>query len=506
MADALLWIVLALQAAAIGLILVLWRRGGRAIESPQTEAKLLALAQGQERSERLLREETAKAREETAGSAKHLREEVGTSLRTIQEMVLKSIGEISLVQKNQLEAFSAQLGKLSEANQNAARQNREEAGASLKAFNDSVLKRMTEMAAGQQQQLDAFSLRLNQLIASNEQKLDAVRTAVEQKLQALQEDNSKKLEQMRATVDEKLQGTLEKRLGESFKLVSERLEQVHRGLGEMQTLANGVGDLRRMLTNVKTRGAWGEQQVENLLQEFLTADQYGKNVVTVSGSRNPVEFAIKFPDANGETDKPVWLPVDAKFPTEDYDRLLEATQAADPERVEAALKQLEVRIKLFAKDICDKYVHPPETLDFGIMFLPTEGLYAEVLRRPGLHESIRRTCKVLIVGPTNFAAVLASFRMGFQKLAIQKRAGEVWDLLGAIKTEFNTFGEALGKVQKKLQEASNTIDQASVRTRAIERKLRNVHEIPASQAQALLGGNGDTLDQQVVDLHEERNG
>lgn len=304
----------------------------------------------------------------------------------------------------------------------------------------------------------------------------------------------KQLEQMRVTVDEKLQGTLEKRLGESFKLVSERLEQVHKGLGEMQGLAVGVGDLKKVLTNVKTRGTWGEVQLGSLLEQILTPDQYDKNVMTKASSTEAVEFAIRLPGRSDDKSEIVWLPIDAKFPTEDYQRLLEAQDRADVVATELAGKQLEERIRGCAKDIATKYIHPPETTDFGILFLPTEGLYAEVLRRPGLSEFLQRQHRVTIAGPTTLGAMLNSLQMGFRTLAVEKRSSEVWTLLGAVKTEFSNYGKILEKVQKKLNEASNTIDAARSKTNNIQTKLRKVESMPTTEATALLGvPSGDEL-------------
>jgi len=289
---------------------------------------------------------------------------------------------------------------------------------------------------------------------------------------------------MRETVDEKLHNTLEKRLGESFKLVSDRLESVQQGLGEMQALATGVGDLKKVLSNVKTRGTLGEIQLETLLDQILTPDQYAKNVATKSGSRENVEFAIKLP---GKEDKILWLPIDAKFPKEDYERLVDAQEQANPDLVEELGKALEQRIKSEAKDIQNKYIDPPNTTDFGILFLATEGLYAEALRRPGLFESLQREHRVILTGPTTIAALLNSLQMGFRTLAIEKRASEVWNLLGAIKTEFAKFGDLLVKTHKQLAAASNTIEGATRKTRTIERKLRDVQELPVKESAKLLG-------------------
>ena len=330
-----------------------------------------------------------------------------------------------------------------------------------------------------------FSGDLTRLTEANERKLDSLRGAVEAKLGQIQEDNARKLEEMRRTVDEQLQGTLEKRLAESFKLVSERLEQVHKGLGEMQTLASGVDALTRVMTNVKTRGGWGEAQLGNLLADALTRDQYEANVATKPGSSERVEFAIKLPgkdDGNGVC----WLPIDAKFPKEDYERLLDAAERADGDGVDFAGKSLEARMKMEARDIYEKYLSPPHTTDFAILFLPSEGLYAEVLRRPGLADHLQRNYRTMVAGPTTLWAILSSLQMGFRTLAIEKRSSDVWKVLGDVKTDFGRFGEALGKVRKKLDEAGSFIDQASTRTREIERKLRGVEELPAVEAQILI--------------------
>lgn len=367
------------------------------------------------------------------------------------------------------------------------KQSREEMSGSLRDFSEAQLKRMMDIGSMQKNQLDIFSEQLKNLTQVSEQKMEKLRETVEVKLRHIQEDNSQKLEQMRATVDEKLHETLEKRLGESFKIVSERLELVHKGLGEMQTLASGVGDLKKVLTNVKTRGTFGEIQLGNLLEQILTPEQYEGNVITKNGSNARVEFAIKLPGRGGTKDQSLWLPIDAKFPQEDYLRLVEAQEQGNPVLVEEASKQLERTIKEMARNIRDKYLDPPQTTDFGIMFLPTEGLYAEVLRRTGLFELLQREHKVSVTGPTTLAALLNSLQMGFRTLAIERRSGEVWSILGAVKTEFANFGVILDKTQKKLQEAGNTIENAARRSRVIEKKLKTVQEIPTGEAQKLLG-------------------
>lgn len=366
-------------------------------------------------------------------------------------------------------------------------QNREESAINSKQLREEVVNNMTKIANLQRDQLDIFSKQLTTLTQTNEQKMDKMRETVEGRLKLLQEDNTKKLDQMRETVDEKLHATLERRLGESFKIVSERLEQVHKGLGEMQTLAAGVGDLKRVLTNVKTRGTWGEMQLGNLLEQILTKDQYAQNVATKKGSNERVEFAIKLPGRNETNDHELWLPIDAKFPLSDYDRLVEAQEQANPVLAEEAAKQLEARIKTSAKDIKEKYLDPPNTTDFGIMFLPAEGLYAEVIRRPGLMDTLQRDYRITITGPSNLSAFLNSLQMGFRTLAIEKRSSEVWVLLGAVKTEFGKFGTILEKTHKKLQEASNTIEDAARKSRTIERKLKNVQELPSQEAVELIG-------------------
>jgi DNA recombination protein RmuC len=355
-----------------------------------------------------------------------------------------------------------------EESANAFKQSREELAGVLKNVGDTL-----------HQQLAAMN-------ATNEQKLEFLRATVEEKLRAIQNDNAGQLDRMRATVEEKLQGTLEKRLGDSFRQVSERLEQVYRGLGEMQSLASGVGDLKKVLTNVKTRGVWGEVQLEAMLEQVLHPDQYAANLAT-KGNGERVEFAVKLPGRGDDRDDVVWLPIDAKFPMEDYLRLLDAQEKAEPEAAEAAAKQLESRIRQCARDICEKYLNPPKTTDFAILFLPTEGLFAEVVRRTGLTEYVQRECKVVIAGPTSLWSILNSLQMGFRTLAIQKRSGEVWNLLAAVKTEWTKYGEILNKVQKKLHEASDNLDKVQTRNRVIGKKLKGVQELPDEEAEVLLG-------------------
>jgi len=376
--------------------------------------------------------------------------------------------------------------KLDEQVKKEFQRNREETGLQQRNLREEVFSSFKKFEDSLFHQFTTFSERLEKLTQMNDKKFEELKEKVEQKLQQISENNSLKLEEMRVTVDEKLHSTLEKRLGESFKLVSDRLEQVHKGLGEMQTLAVGVGDLKKVLTNVKSRGTWGEIQLENLIDQLLTPEQYAKNIATKKGSGDRVEFAIKMPGRGTDKNEVLWLPIDAKFPMEDYQRLQLAQDAVDLAAIEEASKALENRIKGEAKTIFDKYLDPPNTTDFALMFLPVEGLFAEVLRRPGLIEKIQSEYKVVLTGPTTLTAILNSLQMGFRTLAIEKRSSEVWSLLGAIKTEFVKFGDILDKTQKKLAEASNTIDDASKRSRAIERRLRDVQELPQSETQSSL--------------------
>ena len=369
-----------------------------------------------------------------------------------------------------------------------ARGDRQEQSLSLNRLSQALAAQLAQLGRLQAQQLESFAQQLARLTDSNEQRFEQLRLALEARLGAMQADNAGKLEEMRRTVDEKLHATLEQRLGESFKLVSERLEQVHKGLGEMQMLAAGVGDLKKVLSNVKTRGSWGEVQLENLLDQLLTSEQYAKNVATRPDSPDRVEFAIRLPgrEIGDEERQPVWLPIDAKFPLEDYQRLLEAQELADAPALQVASRALEGRLRDEARKIHDKYVEPPYTTDFAILYLPTEGLYAEVLRRPGLVDGLQRDFRICIAGPTTLAALLNSLQMGFRTLAIERRSSEVWAVLGAIKTEFGRFGEVLEATHRKLEQASRSIEAAGVRTRQIERKLRGVEALPAREARQRL--------------------
>jgi DNA recombination protein RmuC len=417
----------------LGLLLV--RLFRNTTSDNQIDTRMASLERLLERQERLLLDETARAREEVQQSARLGRGEMGLALATLGDSQLKRMGEIATLQKNQLETFIQQLKSLT---------------------------------------------------TSNENRMDRLRDTVEERLRLIQEDNGRKLEQMRATVDEKLHDTLERRLGESFKLVSERLEQVQKGLGEMQSLASGVGDLKKVLTNVKTRGTFGEIQLGSLLEQVLAPGQYGSNVETRANSGQRVEFALRLPGQHEDRERVVWLPLDAKFPQEDYLRLVEAQEAGDALAAAEASRQLDRAVREMAKSIRDKYLDPPHTTDFGVMFLPTEGLFAEVLRRPGLFEALQRDYKVIITGPTTLAALLNSLQMGFRTLAIEKRSSEVWNMLGAVRTEFSKFGVVLDKTRKKIQDAGNHIDAAAVRSRFIEKKLKGVQEMPSAEAAALL--------------------
>ena len=367
-----------------------------------------------------------------------------------------------------------------------ARSLREEVARTQKEANDSVVKVIGEMSKSQLTRLDAVERRIKDLSDKNEIRIGQLRDTLDTKMKTLQDGNDRKLEQMRQTVDEKLQSTLEKRLGESFKIVSERLEAVQRGLGEMQNLATGVGDLKRVLTNVKTRGTWGEVQLGAILEQMLTPDQYDKNVRVRPSSGEVVEFAIRLPGAGADAEENMWLPIDSKFPQEDYQRLVSATDIADADAVDQSLKALTRAIENSAKTISEKYIAPPATTDFAIMFLPTEGLYAEVLRQPGLVEKLQHAHRVVVTGPTTLSATLSSLRMGFRTLAIEQRSSEVWQILAAVKTEFGKFGDVLSRVKRQLDTASNTIDETGVRTRAMARKLREVEALPGEESVKML--------------------
>ena len=433
-------IVLGLLAGGVALLLLTslftiaaWRRLGA--RSSALDERFAQLDRAAERSERALREELAKSREEAAGSARHLREELA---------------------------------------------------ASMKGMGDLMAKTTSQSGAAQKQQLDSFQQQLHLQGETNAKRIGELTTVVGDGLGKIREESGKKLDEMRKTVDEKLQGTLEKRLGEAFQQVSERLEAVHKGLGEMQHLAVGVGDLKKVLTNVRSRGAFGEVQLDALLEQVLPPSQYERQVITRPGSADRVDFAVRLPGADDGDGAPVWLPIDAKFPLEDYERMLDALERSDAEGAESAARALEAGIKSEARSIRDKYVAPPHTTDFALLFVPTESLYAELLRRPGLVEWLQRECRITLTGPTTCLALLNSLQMGFRTLAIQKRSNEAWTLLAAVRTQFGKFGELLTKVDKKLQEASNTISEATRKTRYIETRLRKVEELPENEARELL--------------------
>jgi DNA recombination protein RmuC len=397
-------------------------------------------------------------RTEVQDSARATRQELTGTLAAFQQSLLTQGGDVARTQNEQIDSFRTQLATMQQRLTDDARSAREAQDAALHRFGLAQAESLRALAEG-----------------------------VDKRLAQIQADNGVKLEQMRATVDEKLSATLEQRLSESFRQVADRLEQVHKGLGEMQNLARDVGSLNRVLNNVKTRGTFGEVQLAALLADVLTTEQYAANVETVPGSRERVEFAIRLPGGRDDSAAPVWLPIDAKFPREDYERLLDAQERADKDGAEGAAKAIEARLKLEARTIREKYIAAPHTTDFGILFVPTEGLYAEALRRPGLVETLQREYKVLLAGPTTLAAILNSLQMGFRTLALEKRSAEVWQVLGAVKTEFMKFGDVLAKTKKKLDEAGATIESAEVRTRAMARQLREVEALPVDHAQGLLG-------------------
>ncbi len=519
------------------LLLVVWVRR----PSGQTEAVLAAVAAASERTERELRREISE-------SARGGRQEQGQAFAALQQLLAQQSAEalrtqsvqneafaqqLALLQKTVADTLASQLQALNEGNVrrmaeiratletqlghlqqatgqqlDAVRQNvderlqgtRTELSQSFATLQQALVQQGAEATRTQNTQIDAFSQQLTllqktltdtlngqlqSLSETNARRMAEVRATLEAQLAQLQQSNTAKLDEMRQTVDEKLQSTLEARLGESFKQVADRLDQVHKGLGEMQTLAQGVGDLKHLLTNVKTRGMFGEAQLEALLEHVLAPDQYSAQVVTRPGTKNPVDFAIRLPGKSDDGTS-LWLPIDAKFPNEDYERLLDAQQRADVAAVEAAGKALEARVRLEAKSIADKYIEPPHTTDFAILFLPTEGLYAEVLRRPGLLEVLQREHRVTLAGPTTLLAMLNSLQMGFRTLALEKRSSEVWQVLGAVKTEFHKFGDVLSKVRDQTQTVLNTLDRAQTRSNVLNRRLKMVEALPEPQAAQLL--------------------
>ena len=449
------WGLVLLAVVQLGvLVALLMRRGDEGAQAgelarEQLQALNQATAQALATLQATLERQGRDLRQELTDTARAGRQEMTQNLATFQQGVVQQASEATRTQNQQIDAFGQQLALL------------------------------------QKTLADTLNLQLNALGESNARRLSEVRSTLEAQLAQLQQSNTAKLEEMRATVDEKLQTTLQTRLGESFKQVAERLEQVHKGLGEMQSLAAGVGDLKHLLSNVKTRGMFGEAQLGALLEQVFVPDQYAAQVATRPGSRNMVDFAIRLP-GKSDSGEPLWLPIDAKFPNEDYERLLDAQQRADAPAAEAAAKALEARIRLEARSISDKYIEPPYTTDFAILFLPTEGLYAEVLRRPGLMESLQREQRVTLAGPTTLLAMLSSLQMGFRTLALEKRSSEVWEVLGAVKTEFGKFGDVLARVKNQTETVLNTINSAEVRSRAMGRALRKVEALPQDRAESLL--------------------
>ncbi len=488
MIEVLLWLSFACALSAL-IVGVLVLRANRADNG------------GGKAQEIALREEFERNRAESQSSSRDLRGELSESVARLSKGVGEQMTSIASVQNNQIDAFSRQLVELTTANERRLLELRETVDTKLREAKEDSRQGREETGVT----LKRFSESLNQQLGSvqeaSDKRLVEMRTLIEARLESIQKDNAEKLEKMRATVDEKLHATLEQRLGEAFKTVSDQLNKVHAGLGEMQSLAAGVGDLKRVLTNVKTRGTWGEVQLENLLDQILTKEQYGKNVETRPGSGERVEIAIRLPGRQGEGQ--VWLPIDSKFPVEDYDRLLASQDVGDIAGMDAASKAIETRLKLEAKSIKDKYIESPHTTDFALLFLPTEGLYAEALRRPGLSDLLQRDYRVTIAGPTTLTALLNSLQMGFRTLAIEKRSSEVWQVLGAVKTEFGKFGDVLAKTREQIQKAADTLDKAETRTRQISKKLKDVEVTPELQAQGLLGAGVESANDSTDEPEEK---
>ena len=481
-----LFVLLIIAAIIIVLQVVsIWRSGhsgkGDAQQTQLTQIKDDLLRSQQDIGDRNERE----LRDQVQGSAQSTRQEIGASFGQLQQTVLAQMTSVATLQNSQIDAFAQQLVRLNETNA-------QQLDSMRLAMNQQAQTSREEQALSLQRFGDTLNQTLATLTESNAQRMTEIRTTLEAKIKDLQNDNGLRLEEMRKTVDEKLHATLEKRLGESFQIVSDRLEKVHQGLGEMQQLAIGVGDLKRVLTNVKTRGTWGEVQLEMLLEQVLTPEQYAKNVETVPGSGERVEFAIKLP-GHDDGNTPVWMPIDAKFPKEQYERLSEAADRADADGVALAGRELERAVRGEAKTIAEKYLSPPLTTDFAILFLPTEGLYAEVMRRPGLADDLQRLHRISIAGPSTLSALLNSLQMGFRTLALEKRSSEVWQVLGAVKTEFTKFGDVLAATKLALERAAKNIDQAEVRSRQMARKLKSVEALPSEAAQLVLGKEPEQL-------------
>jgi DNA recombination protein RmuC len=472
-------IILLLVAAVIVILQIMTLLRGRPTD---VSAQLVQLQSDLQQHQQQTSERTERElRVQVQNTAQGTRQELSGNFAQFQQTVVAQLTSVATIQNNQIDAFAQQLAKLNESNAQQLESMRQAIAQQAQTGRD-------EQAIALKRFGDTLNQTLSTLTESNAQRMAEVRATLEAKIKDLQTDNGARLEEMRKTVDEKLHATLEQRLGESFKLVSDRLEKVHQGLGEMQQLAIGVGDLKRVLTNVKTRGTWGEVQLEMLLEQMLTAEQYAKNVETVPGSGERVEFAIKLP---GQIDggSPVWMPIDAKFPKEQYERLADAADRADAEGVALAGRELERAVRLEAKTISEKYLSPPLTTDFAILFLPTEGLYAEVMRRPGLADELQRVHRVSIAGPSTLSALLNSLQMGFRTLALEKRSSEVWQVLGAVKTEFGKFGEVLAATKATLERAAKNIENAEVRSRQMARKLKAVEALPVEAAQRLLGAD-----------------
>jgi DNA recombination protein RmuC len=508
MIEILPYILLILLILVFIFQFLLWRQSKKS-DSSKLFPRKDDLEKVQEKIERSVREEAAQNREELSREVQQQRQELIKSFKTFGDSVVLRMTEVAQMQKNILKTFTDQLdsfekvsserlGSIRTESASGAKSLREEVVLALKSITESTTNTIGKLSVLQKTQLESMSSVISELSITNEKKLESLRGTVEEKLQSIQHDNAIQIEQMRQTVDEKLQGTLEKRLGESFKQVSERLELVHQGLGEMQMLASGVGDLKKVLSNVKTRGTWGEVQLGVLLEQVLHPDQYASNVATKGGNER-VEYAIKLPGQGPDLDQTVWLPIDAKFPIEDYQRLLEAQENTDLAGIDSAGKQLENRVKSCAQNISNKYLNPPHTTDFGILFLPIESLFAEVIQRTGLIEVIQREYRVVIAGPTTLWSILSSLQMGFRTLAIQKRSSEVWNLLAAVKTEWTKYGDVLEAVQKKINQASNTIEKVKVRSRAVGRKLRDVQVLPIEESASLLSkGKVEKIDGEIV--------
>lgn len=407
--------------------------------------------------------------------------ETSATLEQVSRELLHRIQNLEVRMESTEKSFNDHLATLRREQKEDSRLSREEQAKGINTFGDIQSRRMKEIGTLQRESLDSFAKQLTEISRLNEEKLEAMREVIEKKLAEIEKNNETKLEKMRETVDEKLHSTLEKRLGEAFASVSERLEQVHKGLGEMKALTADVGDLKRVLTNVKNRGGWGEMQLGALLEQILTKDQYETNVATKPGRKENVEYAIKLPGADASVEQ-VWLPIDSKFPLEDYQRLITATEKGDPDAVAEARKALRVRVLSEAKDISTKYLEPPYTTDFGIMYLPLEGLYAEVLRIDGLCDTISRENRVIPAGPTTITALLNSLQMGFRTLAIEKRSSEVWGLLAKVKTEFEKFGGVLERTKLKIEQAGKELEKAESKTRTITKTLRDVQGLPAPEA------------------------